>query len=116
MALARAGAVHAFAHVTGGGLAGNLARVLPAHLDAVVDRGTWTPPAVFELIRRVGDVAPDQLELTFNMGIGMVAIVAAADVESASHLLHDRGVDVVRLGHTEAGSGRVIITGDHSSR
>jgi phosphoribosylformylglycinamidine cyclo-ligase len=105
--------VHALAHVTGGGLAGNLARVLPAHLDAIVDRATWTPPAVFDLIRRVGDVAQDQLELTFNMGIGMVAIVAAADLESATHLLHVRGVDVVRLGHTEAGSGRVIMTGDH---
>jgi phosphoribosylformylglycinamidine cyclo-ligase len=113
LALARAGTVHAFAHVTGGGLAGNLARVLPAHLDAVIDRGTWTPPAVFELIRRAGDVAQDQLELTFNMGIGMVAVVAAADVESATDLLSNRGVDVVRLGHTVSGSGRAVMTGEH---
>lgn len=114
LALARAGLVHAFAHVTGGGLAGNLARVLPPSLDAIIDRATWAPPAVFDLIRRVGDVAQDQLELTFNMGIGMVAVVAPADAESATDLLRRRGVDVVALGRTRSGSGRAIMTGSYA--
>lgn len=114
LALARAGIVHAFAHVTGGGLAGNLARVLPPHLDAVIDRSAWAPPAVFDLIRRVGDVAQDQLELTFNMGIGMVAVVAPAKAESATDLLRQRGVDVVALGRTRSGSGRTIMTGSYA--
>ena len=114
LALARAGIVHAFAHVTGGGLAGNLARVLPPHLDAVIDRVGWAPPAVFDLIRRVGAVAQDQLELTFNMGIGMVAVVAPADAEAATHLLHERGVEVLTLGRTVAGSGRAIMIGDYA--
>jgi phosphoribosylformylglycinamidine cyclo-ligase len=114
LALTRTGAAHAFAHVTGGGLAGNLARVLPPHLDAVIDRRTWTPPPVFDLIRRVGDLAQDQLELTFNMGIGMVAVVSADATESATELLGERGLDVVRLGHTAPGSGRAIMTGVHA--
>ena len=114
LALARAQAVHAFAHITGGGLAGNLARVLPPHLDAVIDRSTWTPPAVVELIRRAGDVAQDQLELTFNMGIGMVAVVARADVDRAGALLRERGLDVIELGRTRPGSGRARLIGEYA--
>jgi phosphoribosylformylglycinamidine cyclo-ligase len=113
LALTRTGTAHAFAHITGGGLAGNLARVMPPYLDAIIDRSTWTPPPVFDLIRRVGDVATDQLELTFNMGIGMVAVVAADAAESATDLLGQRGIGVVRLGHTVPGTGRAILTGDH---
>jgi phosphoribosylformylglycinamidine cyclo-ligase len=113
LALTRTGTAHAFAHITGGGLAGNLARVLPPHLDAVIDRATWMPPPVFDLIRRVGDVARDQLELTFNMGIGMVAVVAADDAGTATDLLSQRGVGVVRLGQTVPGTGRAILTGTH---
>ena len=68
---------HAFAHITGGGLAGNLARVLPDGVTRDVDRSTWSPQPVFDLIARTGAVARDQLELTFNLGVGMVAVVPA---------------------------------------
>jgi len=98
LALAAAGAAHAFAHVTGGGLAGNLARVLPAGLSAVVDRATWAPPPIFELIRATGDVPLGELELTFNLGVGMVAIVPAERAADALALLASRGVPAWELG------------------
>ena len=77
-----AGGVHAFSHVTGGGLAANLARVLPAGTVADVDRGTWPVPPVFDLVRRLGDVPWTDLEATLNMGVGMVAVVAADAADS----------------------------------
>src|SRR5690606_41434676 len=74
LALLRTTEVHAFSHVTGGGLAANLARVVPAGLHAVVDRSTWTPGQVFDLVGPTGWV--DRLELvkTLNMGVGMIVI------------------------------------------
>ena len=64
-------------HVTGGGLAANLARVLPEELTATVDRSTWSPAPVFDLVRQVGGVDQADLEMTLNCGVGMVALVAA---------------------------------------
>ncbi|HEY0117290.1 MAG TPA: phosphoribosylformylglycinamidine cyclo-ligase [Cellulomonas sp.] len=75
------GALHAFSHVTGGGLAANLARVLPPGLVGEVDRSTWTVPPVFGLVRRLGDVPWTDLEATLNMGVGMVAVVAPEAVD-----------------------------------
>jgi phosphoribosylformylglycinamidine cyclo-ligase len=83
---------HALAHVTGGGLAANLARVLPSGLDARLDRSTWRPPPVFGLIGRLGEVPDHELERTFNMGVGMVAVVAAEHADRAARLLNERGV------------------------
>src|SRR3954471_7524359 len=77
LALARETRTHAMAHVTGGGLAANLERVLPAELTARIDRSTWTPQPVFALVRDVGGVPLDDLEQTLNMGVGMVAAVDA---------------------------------------
>lgn len=84
--------VHAFSHVTGGGLAANLARVLPVHLAADVQRDTWQVPAVFEAIARIGAVPVAEMERTFNMGIGMFAIVAPDDADDALATLRERGV------------------------
>src|SRR5207248_1415464 len=83
---------HAFTHVTGGGLAGNLARVLPSTADAVIDRATWQPPPIFGLVARLGAVEQAEMERTFNMGVGMVAVVAAADADRALAMLDARGV------------------------
>lgn len=69
--------VHAMAHVTGGGLAANLARVIPPELTAVVDRGTWHPQPVFDVIAATGGVAMPEMEVAFNMGVGMVLVVPA---------------------------------------
>ena len=84
--------VHAFAHVTGGGLAANLARVVPEGLLARVERGSWTVPPVFELIRALGAVPWPDLEATLNLGVGMVALVGAAGVDAAMARLGEAGI------------------------
>ncbi len=91
--LARGTRTHAMSHVTGGGLAENLQRVLPEELTASVDRATWTPAPVFDLVRRVGGVAQPDLERTLNCGVGMVALVAAEDADRAVSLLEGHGID-----------------------
>ena len=114
-------------HVTGGGIAANLARVLPGHLAAEVDRSTWTPPPVFELIGRLGGVSRPELERTFNQGIGMFAAVAPDAVDATLALLGGRGVEAWVCGavreradgeHGDAeakggGGGAVILRGSH---
>ena len=83
---------HAMAHVTGGGLAANLARVMPEELRATLDRGTWTPQPIFDLVRRVGDVPQPDLEATLNCGVGMVALTRRpSDVDAAIALLAGTG-------------------------
>lgn len=86
------GAVRVYSHVTGGGLAANLARVLPTGLHADVDRSTWQPAPVFELISTIGGVQRGEMERTFNQGIGMFAVVDPAQVESVSSRLAELGV------------------------
>ncbi len=93
LALAAAGQVHAYAHVTGGGLTANLARVLPAGLRAQIDRTTWTPAPIFDLIAKRGGVSPEEMERTFNLGVGMVAVVPSDGADAAVGLLTERGVD-----------------------
>jgi phosphoribosylformylglycinamidine cyclo-ligase len=93
LSLAAAVQVHAFSHVTGGGLTANLARVLPDGLRSEIDRSSWTPAPIFDLIADRGQVAPEEMERTFNLGVGMVAVVAAANAQSAVDHLVGRGVD-----------------------
>ncbi len=98
LALAAECDAHAFAHVTGGGLAGNLVRVLPHGVVATVDRATWSPQPIFDLVREFGDVPRVDLEQTFNLGVGMVAVVPAARAQDAVQLLTSRGVPAWELG------------------
>jgi len=86
-----AAAVHGFSHVTGGGLAANLARVLPKGLLATVDRSTWELPAIFKLVSELGNVPLPDLERTLNLGVGMVAIVSAEAADAAVSRLTERG-------------------------
>ncbi|MEU6174513.1 phosphoribosylformylglycinamidine cyclo-ligase [Streptantibioticus parmotrematis] len=118
LALTRTTEVHAFSHITGGGLANNLARVIPDHLHAVVDRSTWTPGPVFDLVGRLGEVARPELEKTLNMGVGMIAVVPAGSTDAALATLGDRGVDAWVVGEiTERGDHReaVGLTGDYAA-
>jgi phosphoribosylformylglycinamidine cyclo-ligase len=103
--------VHALAHVTGGGLAGNLVRVLPDRVEAVVDRATWQPPPIFDLIAGAGRVPATDMEQTFNLGVGMVAVVAAEHEERAISVLSDRGVSAWRLGEVRPGASAVTLVG-----
>jgi phosphoribosylformylglycinamidine cyclo-ligase len=118
LALARGTATHAMSHITGGGLAANLARVLPAELTATVDRSTWALPAVFRLVQETGAVARDDLERTLNCGVGMVALASPDDADAAIALLGDHGVAAWVAGSVETASngdaGVVRLVGDHA--
>lgn len=113
LALADTCAVRTFAHVTGGGLAANLARVLPPQADAVLERATWRPGPIFAVLAERGNVPAAEMERTFNMGVGMVAIVARQDSDRALEVLTERGLSAWVLGHVTAGSGQVHLTGRH---
>lgn len=104
-ALIEAGCAHAFAHVTGGGLGGNLARVMPDGLQAQVDYGAWPRPALFRLIQEEGEVPEDDLRRTFNLGIGLVAVVPADQAEEAERVLRENGEAPVRIGQVVRVSG-----------
>jgi phosphoribosylformylglycinamidine cyclo-ligase len=104
--LARVVDVHAYAHITGGGLEGNLSRSLPATLDALLDRSSWTPPAVFDVLAGHGKVAQADMDRTFNLGVGMAAIVPADAVEPALALLKERNLPAWVLGEIVPGSGQ----------
>ncbi len=90
LTLAAATEVHAFSHVTGGGLTANLARVLPDGLSAAIDTTTWTPAPIFQLIADRGKVAAAEMERTFNLGVGMVAVVPEASAQAALDHLRSR--------------------------
>ncbi|GAA4986908.1 phosphoribosylformylglycinamidine cyclo-ligase [Kineococcus glutinatus] len=96
--LAAVEGVRALTHVTGGGLAANLARCLPAGLTGVVQRGTWTPGAVFATVRDLGRVPSADLERTLNLGVGMVAVVAPDAVDAVVRHFAARGVPAWECG------------------
>ena len=109
--LLKAVPVRAMAHITGGGLTGNLPRVLPAGCKAVIERGSWTVPPIFVLIRESGKIAEAEMFRTFNMGIGLVVIVAAEHAEHARGLLASLGETVSVIGEVQAGSRGVEYAG-----
>ncbi len=115
LAAAHRDGLHALSHITGGGLAENLARVIPAHLSATIERSTWTPPPVFSLIGELGGVLRHDLESTFNQGIGMIAVVDHAKADDSVRLLTERGVPSWVCGHVqEASAGSTVtVVGDH---
>ena len=113
LALAGRGQVHAFAHVTGGGLAANLSRVLPAGADAILDRASWRPGPIFGLLARRGQVDAPEMERVFNMGVGMTAVVAPAGADDALTFLAGRGVTAWVAGEVTSGTGAARLTGRH---
>ena len=113
LALAASGAVRAFAHVTGGGLAMNLARVLPPDADAVLERASWQPAPIFAVLAERGQVGAAEMERVFNMGVGMVAVVARDFCDRSLRLLADRGQHAWVIGQIAAGTGQAELTGRH---
>jgi phosphoribosylformylglycinamidine cyclo-ligase len=103
-------AVHAMAHITGGGLPGNLNRALPDTLDAVVDTASWTVPNLFRVLGEAGGVARDELFRAFNMGVGMVVITDAASADAVMGSARRAGVSAWTLGRVVRGSGVVKLT------
>ena len=104
--------VHAFTHVTGGGLAANLARVLPRNLVADVDRGSWTVPPVFEMVRTLGQVPWSDLQGTLNLGVGMVAVVPAESADATLASVRAHGFDSWVLGTVREDDGAPGPDGD----
>ena len=94
--------MRALAHITGGGLPGNLPRVLPAGLCAELDAGAWPRPPIFELIQSLGEVAPAEMFNTFNMGIGLCAILPKAEVARATAALAELSLPAFAIGELRA--------------
>ena len=101
--------VHAFAHITGGGLTENIPRVLPEKLGVTVDAKSWPRPAVFEWLMQEGSITEPEMYRTFNMGIGMVACVAESDAVRTLQLLDAAGEKAWRIGQVESGVDGVAI-------
>jgi phosphoribosylformylglycinamidine cyclo-ligase len=116
LALAAETQVRTFCHVTGGGLAGNMERVIPHGLIAEIDRGTWTPAPVFGMIAQRGRVDRVEMEKTFNMGVGMVAVVAPEDTDRALAVLTARHLNCWTVGTIKKGgkdAPRAQLVGQH---
>lgn len=118
--LARQTRTHAMSHITGGGFAANLERVLPVELSVSIERGTWALPPVFGLVQDVGQVATEDLEQTLNCGVGMAALTSPGDADKAIGLLAARGIEAWVCGAVvtaagEAEAGRVVLQGVHAS-
>ena len=101
--------VHAMAHITGGGLPGNLNRALPATLDAVVDTKSWRVPNLFAQLERSGDVPRAEMFRAFNMGVGMVVLTKSANVDAVIRSAHAAGSTAWTLGRVTRGSGQVLL-------
>jgi phosphoribosylformylglycinamidine cyclo-ligase len=102
--------VRAVAHITGGGIPANLARVLPDDCDAVVRRGRWKSPRIFTELQALGAVSDEEMARVFNLGIGMVVVLPASDAGRALELLGARGVEAWPIGEVVPGGGRVHLT------
>ena len=103
------GTIHAMAHVTGGGLPGNVNRALPPTLDAEIDTTSWEVPNLFLQLQEAGAVARDEMFRAFNVGVGMVAIADPADVETIVRSAQSVGVRAWRLGSVVRGTGQVVL-------
>ncbi|HCJ49828.1 MAG TPA: phosphoribosylformylglycinamidine cyclo-ligase, partial [Microbacterium sp.] len=127
---AQPGAVHSLSHVTGGGIAANLARVLPRGTWVDVDRASWSPSSVFRVLADLGGLSLEQTEGTWNLGIGFLAVVAADQADAVASVLTSEGIDTWQVGvvsdaalpdgHYEQGAkgvdgGAVRLVGSYAS-
>jgi phosphoribosylformylglycinamidine cyclo-ligase len=108
--LIRNGTVRALAHITGGGIPENLVRVLPPSVDAVIELDSWRVPAEFTAVQQHGNVAQDEMFLTFNMGVGMIVVTDAAEADATVAQLRREGEDAWLIGSLTAGSGAVKLS------
>jgi phosphoribosylformylglycinamidine cyclo-ligase len=113
LAAHRAGLVKAAAHITGGGLPGNLPRVLPQGVVAALDARAWTVPPVFAWLARAGGIVPEEMLRVFNCGVGMVVVVGAEQAEEAIALFAAEGEAPMRIGVLEAGEGAAAVRVDN---
>jgi phosphoribosylformylglycinamidine cyclo-ligase len=100
--------VHGIAHITGGGLHENLARILPANIGVTIDRGSWKMPAVFPWLQQLGDVEDDEMHRVFNMGIGLALVVSPFYAESIQKQLTTCGLESWLIGRATVGNQEVV--------
>ena len=98
------GVIKGLAHVTGGGLIDNLPRILPSNCDAVIETKSWRVPSIFQILQKNGNVDAHEMYQVFNMGIGIVAVVAERNARRAMSILRAK-----RIGRIEPGSGKVRL-------
>lgn len=94
--------VHGLAHITGGGFEGNIKRILPKNLDCVIELKKWEPPAIFKLIKEMGDITQEEMYRVFNMGIGMVVFIPPEE-----KIIQE--IDGIQIGYVKKGNGKVIL-------
>lgn len=112
LALIKQVTVKGLAHITGGGLTGNIPRILPENVTAMIERSAWPLPPLFQWLQREGNVADEEMFRVFNCGIGMVVIVSTADATRASELLREAGETVYEIGRIvarQAGQPQTVI-------
>jgi phosphoribosylformylglycinamidine cyclo-ligase len=107
MALMKLVTIKGLAHITGGGITENIPRILGKELHAEIDVNSWQQPAVFDWLQSTGQIATDEMRRTFNCGVGMAVVVAAADEASAIETLSRSGENAWRLGEIKAGASAV---------
>ena len=105
--------VHGIAHITGGGLAENVARILPAGTRAIMDRSSWSVPPVFGWIQRLGEIEQSEMERVFNQGVGLVLVVSSYFADSVRHQLAAAGLECWTLGQIEAGETGAELVAEH---
>ena len=108
-AVADSGDLHGVAHITGGGLPGNVPRMLPSDLDAVMHRSSWEVPRIFGEIAMTGGVVEAEMERVFNLGLGMVLAVAGDDADTSCSVLREAGHDATVVGEVVPGSGQLTL-------
>jgi phosphoribosylformylglycinamidine cyclo-ligase len=101
--------IKGLAHITGGGFEGNISRVIPSNVDAVVDTTFWFPPKIFKAIQRLADVEREEMYRVFNMGIGMIAVAAESDIPALRKVLKAPNCEVVPAGVITEGTGKVKL-------
>jgi phosphoribosylformylglycinamidine cyclo-ligase len=105
-----AGIIKGMAHITGGGITDNLPRIFPSGTGAVIERGAWQVPPIFEWLQRTGGVPDGEMLRTFNMGIGLIVVCSGNDARRVLRMLADAGEpDAVRIGEVRAGSGVTYV-------
>ena len=101
--------VHGVAHITGGGIAGNLKRILPEHCKAELSRANWPQPAIIDWLQQTGDISDEELLRTFNCGLGMVVVVASEQASAVLDVLNRHGEQSFIVGKICTGSRGVVI-------
>lgn len=116
LAIIRGCEVHSISHITGGGLANNLVRVLPEGIAVDIDRASWRPPAIFRLVQEVGRLSQPDIEATLNQGVGMAVVLPEASVAEATRLAAAAGIDAWVAGVATGAPGapaRVVLHSEH---